>query len=362
MLRATRRRVLLGTSVAVGTVAGCVHGGDEDDVLGDPEYVDGRPDPGGVPMSDLPDLTGELTIYSGRSRTRVGELLEYVEDRYDELSLSVRYDDAADLVAAIEHEAETPADVFYGSEVGTLTHLAEAGALRELPGSVLGHADPEAQDPEGHWTGFTRRFRAIGYDSRAYDSDDLPEDIFAYAADERFREDVMWAPDQGSFQAFVTAMREIHGEDETVSWLRAMVDDQQVRTSPGGDSAMAQAVADGEVGVALTNHYALRDHPNSALALAFTSGDAGAMFNVTGGGVTADSDDPEMASAFVAHLVSAEAQEYFATTTWEYPTIDGVDPIDELPGTDSFEPPSFELTTLGDVEPTLGLLREEGVL
>ncbi|TYL40140.1 ABC transporter substrate-binding protein [Natronococcus pandeyae] len=362
---AVRRRELLvmagATSAALAS--GCLGvGEDESQVLGDPEYAEGRPDPGGTPMSEMPDLSGELTIYSARSQPRIGELMEYLERQYDDLTLEIRYDDTADLVSTIEAEAETPADVFYGSETQSMTHLKEAGDTAALPEDVLELTPDGVRDPDGHWIGFTRRFRVVGYDESRYDAAELPDDVFAYAEDDRFRDDIMWAPDQGSFQAFVTAMRLLHGEDETRTWIRNMVDRQDVATSPGGDSAMARATSDGEVGIAFTNHYVLRDHPDGNLGLAFTSGDAGAMFNVTGATVLADGDESEIAANFVRHLLSAEAQEYFATTTWEYPAIEGVDPIDELPTTDEFEPPEFDLNELADLEPTLELLREEDVL
>ncbi|ADD05040.1 ABC-type transport system periplasmic substrate-binding protein (probable substrate iron) [Natrialba magadii ATCC 43099] len=359
-----RRRFLAAAGVvSAGVVSGCLGlGDDESDVLGDPEYREGRPDPGGVSIEEMPDLNGDLTIYSGRSQPRIGELIEYVEAQYDELTIEVRYDDTADLISTIETEAETPADVFYGSETQSMTHLKDEGYTVELPDEVIDLVDTGSIDPDGHWTGFTRRFRAMAYNRDAYDADELPDDIFAYAEDERFQDEIMWPPDQGSFQAFLTSMRLLHGEEETRSWVQSMTDDQGVEASPGGDSALAQAVGDGEVSVGLTNHYVVRDHGGDSVGLAFTSDDAGAMYNVTGGAVMADSDDTETAANFVQHMLSAEAQEYFATTTWEYPVIDGVAPLEELPGTDEFEPPEFDLNELDDPDPTLELLREEDVL
>ncbi len=362
--RVVTRRTALGAigGSAIGLTAGCLGTADGDeDVLGDPEDAEGRPDPGGVSMEELPDLSGELTVYSGRSEPRIGELMEYIESEYDDFSLEVRYDDTADLVGAIEAEDETPADVFYGSETQSMTDLKDDGYTVELSEDVLDRVDERSRDPDGHWIGFTRRYRAVAYNTEAYDADDLPDDIFAYAEDDQFTGDIMWPPDQGSTQAFLTAMIAIHGEDETREWVETLTEEQDAEISPGGDSGLAQAVTDGEVSVGLTNHYTLADGPGDAYDITFTSGDAGAMYNATGGTVMADSDDQSTAEAFVEHLVSAEAQEYFATTTWEYPTIDGVEPIEEVPATDEFEPPEFDLNELADPEPAQEILRDVGV-
>lgn len=363
-----RREMLAVSGVGVaGLLSGCTDAlsggnGDGNEVLGDPEYVEGRPDPGGVSMEEMPDLSGNLTVYTGRSEPRIGELMAYIDDMYDDFELEVRYDSHDDLVAQIDAEAESPADVFYGSETQTMTYLRDEGYTVELDDGVFEHVMDNSRDPEGHWVGFTQRYRCVAYNTDAYDADELPDDIFAYAAEERFEDDIMWPYDQGSFAAFITAMRVFHGDEEARDWIRAMVNDQNVLDSPGGDSGLAQAVADGEVSVGLTNHYTLRDAPGPTFDITFTSGDAGAMFNVTGATVMDDADDEATANAFIEHLVSAEAQEYFATTTWEYPTIEGVAPIEEVPGRDEFEPPEFDLNELSDLEPTMDMLREEGVL
>ena len=380
MVGINRRRVL--QSAAAGTVflAGCMGGDEEngngggsengsgngggngdDEVLGDPEYTEGRPEPGGTSMGDMPDLEGEVIVYSGRSQPRVGELMDYIDGLYDDLTLEVRYDDTDDLINAITVEEETPADVFYGSDSQSMTFLKDEGLTTELPDDVLDLSPEEFRDPEGNWASFTRRFRALACNPEMVDVEEMPDDIFAYAEDEAFQDELMWAADQGSFQAFVTAMRVIHGEDETFEWLQTMVEDQGVVNSPGGDSGLAEAVGAGEVSAGFTNHYTLRDQPEGAIELAFTDGDAGAMFNVTGGTVIEGTDNQESAEQFVAHLLSAEAQEYFATTTWEYPSIEEVEPIEEVPGTDEFSPPEYDLNELAELEATLDMLHELGI-
>ena len=129
---------------------------------------------------------------------------------------------------------------------------------------------------------------------------------------------------------------------------------------------VSNAVAEGEVAAGLANHYyALRvqaSRPDAPIDLAFTAGDAGALVNVAAAAVLAPSDAGDLARTFVRHLLTVEAQEFFATRTYAYPTIPGVPPVGGLPPIDELDPPTLDLTELSDVQPTLELLRETGVL
>jgi iron(III) transport system substrate-binding protein len=74
-------------------------------------------------------------------------------------------------------------------------------------------------------------------------------------------------------------------------------------------------------------------------------------------------EDASLASNFVRHLLSAEAQDYFARTTFEYPLVPAIEPIGRLPTIDELNPPEgLDLTQLANLEETIRLLRETGVL
>jgi iron(III) transport system substrate-binding protein len=62
--------------------------------------------------------------------------------------------------------------------------------------------------------------------------------------------------------------------------------------------------------------------------------------------------------------LSDEAQEYFATETYEYPVIGAVETSVELPEMDRLEAvaPEVDLESLQDLEGTLELLRQVGLL
>jgi iron(III) transport system substrate-binding protein len=368
--RDVRRRKFLAATAAVGAagVAGCMNdgegGGDEDDGSDAVGQIGsgraGRGAPGGTPMAEMPALEGELTVYSGRGEFLVGDLVSYIDDLYDDLDLTVRYAGSTDHVNAIVNEGEgSPADVFYSVNAGALGALADEGRTQALPEDITELVRSEFRTDQ--WVGTSGRARTVPYNTDAFSEGDMPTDIMAYP--EEFEGDLGWAPSYGSAQAFVTAMRILEGEDATREWLEAMVE-RGAATYPDEFRA-CQEVADGEIDAAFTNHYyiqrVLDGNPEAPIATAFTEGDAGAVFNVAGAAVVDTASDADLAANFVRHLLSAEAQDYFARSTFEYPLIPDVEPIGDLPSIDELDVPDIDLSELSNLEPTIDLMRDAGV-
>ncbi len=317
-------------------------------------------------MAEMPDLQGELTLYSGRGEALVSELVEFIEEQYPNLRIKPRYNSAADLVNQILTEGQSsPADVFFSVNAGALGALKDEGRTRGLPNGVLEMVPQQFRDPDGQWVGTSGRARAVPFNTNQLSKSDVPKDIFAFPNTEAFRDNIGWAPTYSSFQAFVTAMRVLNGEQKTKQWLRGM---QDLGVKEYSDEFLvSQAVADGEIAAGFANHYyTLRveaGRSNPPIDLAFTNNDAGAIFNVAGASVLDTAGNATLASNFVRHLLSAEAQDYFARTTFEYPLVPEVEPVGELPPLDSLNPPeNLDLTQLSDLQGTVRLMREVGVL
>ncbi|WP_251328213.1 extracellular solute-binding protein [Haloplanus pelagicus] len=387
--RSSRRRVLrLGGAAGLASIAGCngVFGGGSGSGSGDDNGGDGggggtvagqigsgrspfgeRTITGGVSMTEMPELSGELTLYSGRGEPLVGQLIGFIQDLYPDLTIRPRYNSASELVNQIETEGSgSPADVFFSVNAGSLGALKDRGRTAELPTEVLDMVPDQFHDPDGTWIGTSGRARTIPYNTNALSDDEIPDDIFAFPETEAFRDAIGCAPTYSSFQAFITAMRALNGESETREWLNGMLD-LGLQTTYADEFLVSQAVADGELRAGFANHYyiqrVLAGRPNAPIATAFTEGDAGAIFNVAGAAVLDTAEDPDLASAFVRHLLSAEAQDYFARETFEYPLVPGVDPIGRLPSIDELNPPEgLDLTQLSDLEGTVDLLRDVGML
>ena len=366
----SRRRFLAG-SAAVGAVAlaGCA-GGDGSDGESTGNASDspvgqigsgraGRPAPGGTPVAELPDLEGELTLYSGRNEFLVGELIEFLDDTYPDFTPEVRYGGSSDLVNTIDTEGGgSPADVFYSVNSGSLATLADLGRTQALSTEIQDTVSEEFRTDQ--WVGTSGRARTVPFNTNAFSEGDIPSDVMTFPD---FEGDLGWAPSYGSCQAFVTAMRLLEGEEATREWLQGVVD--AGISAYADEFQVSQAVANGELDAGFANHYyiqrVLDGSPDAPIQTAFTEGDAGSIFNVAGAAVLDTAPNPELAQNFVRHLLSAEAQEYFAVETFEYPLIPGVEPIGDLPTIDELDVPEIEFSELGDLEPTIDLMRDVGI-
>jgi iron(III) transport system substrate-binding protein len=311
-------------------------------------------------MSEMPALEGDLTVYSGRGEFLVGELVEYIDGLYEDFSLTVRYGGSTDLVNQIANEGSgSQADVFYSVNAGALGALADEDRTQTLSEELTGMVRSEFRTEE--WIGTSGRARTVPYNTDSYSADDMPDDIMAYP--DEFDGTLGWAPSYGSCQSFVTAMRIIEGEETTREWLNGVLE-SGIEKYPS-EFAACQAIADGEIDAAFTNHYyiqrVLDGSSDASIATAFTRGDAGAVFNVAGAAVVDTAADVTLAENFIRHLLSSEAQDYFARSTFEYPLIPDVEPIGALPTIDELDVPDIDLAELSNLEETVNLMRDVGI-
>lgn len=328
--------------------------------------VEQRPTPGGTPIAELPDLSGTLTVYLGGGEGGLYlDLIELLERQYPEFTVKHRTASSSQLANTLIEElggSGSPADVFWAVDAGALGVVAEEGGTEPLPDSIL-EIVPATFRTDA-WVSVSGRARSIPYYTDRIDADDVPNDVMAFPDRSQFADAIGWAPTYGAFQSFVTAMRLLEGDDRTIEWLRGMVD-LGVTEYPD-EFLVSNAVADGEIAAGFANHYyAIRvqsARPKAPIDLAFTSNDAGALVNVSGAEIIRGTDKDDLARTFIRHLLSAEAQEFFATRTFAYPMIPEVEPVGGLPTIDELDPPAIDLTELADIRGTLELMREAEVL
>ncbi|MFC5380719.1 iron ABC transporter substrate-binding protein [Aquipuribacter nitratireducens] len=290
-----------------------------------------------------------LTVYSGRTENLIGPLLEQFAEEND-VDVDVRYGDSADLALLLEQEGDSsPADVVISQSPGAVGYLDGLGALAPIDESVLGLVDPAFRADDGSWVGMSGRVRTLVYDTDAVDPADLPDSVLDLT-DPQYAGRVAVAPSNGSFQDFVTALRETQGDDVAEEWLRGMAENDS--PTYANNTAIVQAVGRGEVPMGLVNHYynyrALAEDPGIGTEnYFFADGDIGNLVITTGVGKLATADSPELADSFIRFVLGEEAQTFFSDETFEYPLAAGVEPSADLPPLEGLGVATFDVDGLG---------------
>jgi iron(III) transport system substrate-binding protein len=309
--------------------------------------------------------SGTLTVYSGREEELVAPLLEQFEQESG-VDLEVRYGDSAELAATIAEEGEnSPADVFFAQDPGSLGALEQEELLAELPDEILDRVPERFRDPDGRWTGTSGRVRVLAYNSQELSEAEVPDSVFDLT-DPKWKGKIGFPPTNASFQAFVTAMRLSAGEERTREWLEGFAANDPKTYEK--NTPVVEAVAAGEIELGLVNHYYLylvkEEQPDAPVANHFLeAGDPGALVSVAGAAILDGTDDEEQARDFVEYLLSDEGQRFYTEEAEEaeYPLIEGIEPKEGLPALDTLDGPDVQLDAFGpELEKTLELIREVG--
>lgn len=304
----------------------------------------------------------QLTIYSGRSKKLIDPLMQQFEQKTG-IKANIRYGSTAELAATIQEEGKnSPADVFFAQDAGALGAIQKAGFTSKLSDDILQKVESRFKSPDGMWVGVSGRARTLDYNTKLVKPADLPKTVFELT-DPKWKGKVGWAPTNGSFQAFVTALRLSAGEAKAKEWLEKMkANDTKVYEN---NVQILDALAKGEVSVGLVNHYYLEERkqedPKIPVAHHFFT-DVGSMVNVAGVAILNTSKNREASDKLAEFLLSQEAQQYFSEKTREYALVETVKPVSNVKGIDEIKTPKLDLSNLDDLKGTLKLLEQTGVL
>lgn len=311
--------------------------------------------------ADGGDADGPLVIYSGRGEELVQPLIDQFSDESG-IEVEVRYGESPELAATLLEEGEnTRADVFYAQDPASLGSVREM--LTGLPAEITDQVDPRFSDRDSRWVGTSGRVRTFIYNTGA--DIELPQTIDE-VTDPRWAGQLGVAPTNGSFLAFVAAMISERGEEASLQWLTALAENDP--TDYPGNSPIVAATDAGEIQAGLVNHYYIHrlraeGAGQSAENWFIPAGDVGSLVMPAGVGVIEGTDVPDAAQQFVEFLLTPQAQEYFATETFEFPVIEGVPPAEGLPALSEIESPDIDLSGLADLlDDATRLVTEAGLV
>lgn len=352
MVRPRYRATLTAAVAAALVLTACSDNGNGEDNGGDDGFDNGE--------------AGSIVLYSGRDEELIQPLIDQFEDEVG-IEVDVRYGDTAELAAQLIEEGEsTPADVFLAQDAGALGAVAQEGLFEDLPADLLERVPEVYRDNGDGWVGLSGRLRTLIYNTDLVDESDLPETVEELTGPE-FERRVGVAPTNGSFQAFVTAFRHSEGEEAAEGWLEDLAaNDPQYRERNG---PIVSDVLDGTLEMGLVNHYYLYAQADErgvepeelpAANHLFGDGDIGALMNVTGAGVF-DAEN-QAALELLEYFLSEDGQGYFVEETAEYALIDGFDAPAGLPSLEELDVPDIDLNQLEDLETTVQLITEAGLV
>ena len=305
----------------------------------------------------------ELVVYSGRSESLVEPIIQQFRDATG-MEVNVKYASTGELAATLlEEGSKSPADLFFAQDPGGLGTVEEL--LDELPAEILELAPAWARSPDSKWVGISGRARVVVYNTNALTEADLPDSIRDFT-DPKWKGRIGWPPTNASFQAMVTGMRVLWGEDRTEEWLRGIMANEP-KVFPK-NTPTVQAAADGEIDVGFVNHYYLHrflaeEGEGFAARNYYTrAADPGSVVLAAGAGILESANNREGAESFLKFLLSVPGQQYFASQTFEYPLVDGVKAGRLLPPLDQITKPDIDLADLSDLPGTQALLRKVGAI
>jgi iron(III) transport system substrate-binding protein len=312
---------------------------------------------------------GRLVIYSGRSESLVAPIIDQFAQATG-IQVDVRYGSTAEMAGVLlEEGARSPADIFYAQDPGGLGAVANAGLLASLPEATLSRVPASFADRNGQWVGISCRARTIVYntDAIADPTTDLPQELEGFTAPE-WRGRLGWAPGNGSFQAMVTGMRAMWGDERTAEWLSGIQANQPIVYE--GNTPIVSAAGAGEIDAGFVNHYYLyrflaeQGESFAARNYFLPGGGPGSLIMVSGAGILNSAANPANAQRFIDFLLSVPAQQYFAAQTFEYPLVEGVATAPGLPplaGLDA-QAAHLDLSQLADLQGTQDMLIDLGII
>jgi iron(III) transport system substrate-binding protein len=309
--------------------------------------------------------TDVLTVYSAQHESLVRTMLE---DFTEETGIELEFRDANDSELAnqiVEEGEASPADVFLTENSPAIDVVDEAGLLAPLDQATLEQVDEAYRPSSGTWVGFAARSTALIYNPAEISEDELPASMLDLA-DPEWQGRVGIAAGGADFQAIVSAVLELEGEDATREWLTGLERNAEIYSS---NTAIMKAVDEAEVPVGITYHYYwYRDQAQNGLVgddaelHYFRNQDPGAFISVSGAGVLASSDQAADAQRLVEYLTGPEAQQRLAeSTALEYAVGTGVESAQALPPLAELDAPQVDPGRLNAPQVT-ALLQEVGLL
>ena len=265
---------------------------------------------------------GLLTIYNAQHASLAREWTDAFT-RETGIRTTIRNGNDTELGNQLVQEgARSPADVFLTENSPAMTLVDRAGLFAPLAAETLAEVDEGFRPAHGRWTGIAARSTVFAYNPSLLPEAELPASL-ADLAQPAWRGRWGASPAGADFQAIVSALLALRGEEETFTWLQAM---KANATAYRGNGNVLRAVNAGQIPGGVIYHYywfgdqaRTGENSNNTRLHYFRNRDPGAFLSISGGGVLASSARIPQAQAFLRWLAGPRGQDILRTgTSYEY--------------------------------------------
>lgn len=223
----------------------------------------------------------------------------------------------------VQEGANSPADIFLTENSPAMALVDNAKLFAPLDPATVAQVPAEFQPNHGRWIGIAARSTLLVYRKTRFASKDMLPKSLMDLASPAWKGRVGAAPAGPDFQAIVSAVLQLKGEEATAAWLAGLK--ANVVTFRSNSAAM-KAANDGEVDTAVIYHYYyLGDMAKGGAntdklgTLYFRNQDPGAFVSVSGGGILASSKRQPQAQQFMKWLTGKGGQDILRTgSSYEY--------------------------------------------
>lgn len=291
-----------------------------------------------------------LTLYSSQH----GELIEPMIEGFTKktgIEVDVRSGGDSELANQIIQEGDSsPADVFVTENSPAMTLVDSKNLFAKLDAPTLSQVPAGFTPSDGQWTGFAARSTVWVYNSKRAGGPSIPGSILDLAKPE-WKGRFGVAAAGADFQAIVSAVLALTGEQATTQWLEGLKANAKIYRN---NIAVMTAANAGEIeGGVMYHYYWYKDRAESGANSAntelhfFGKKDPGAFLSVSGAGVLVGSDQPTEAQQLVAYLTSAEGQRILTDSgALEYTIGSGIPINSKLKPIAELDAPSVDLAAL----------------
>lgn len=311
----------------------------------------------------LAQSKGEVNLYSYREQKLIQPLLEAFTK---ETGIKVNVVTASSgLDQRIKSEgAQSPADVLMTVDIGRLQDAVEAGVTQPIKSEVLDKViPPQYHGADGQWYGVAARARVV-YASK----DRVKQDSITYEelADPKWKGRICIRSGQHMYNnALFAHVIAKHGEAKAEEWLRGLKANLAQRPS-GGDRETARDIAAGtcDLGIANTYYWALMNDvvakqkpwADATRVILPTFEGGGTHVNITGVVLAKHAPNKDNAMTFIEWMVTPQAQEMYANSTFEYPLRKGVAVNKTIASFGELKPDSITLAEIAKHKKTAATL------